>query len=194
MPTDVGPPEPAGNRSPEAAPHGVYRCRGDDRWCAISVGTEAEWAAFKQAIGNPVWTGDTRWATPAGRRQHADEIDQLVTTWTVERTAAQAMLRLQQHDVAAGVVQNARDLADDPQLKERGFYIHLDHPEFGLTTADANPIKLSSSPAQYTTAAPIIGHDDGSILQELIGLSPAEIAELRTQGVISPNEYPHQPV
>ena len=67
------------------------------------------------------------------------------------------MSLLQGQGVPAGVVQNASDLANDPQLRARGFFIELDHPELGKTTIDASPVRLSHSPPEYIRAAPTPG-------------------------------------
>ncbi len=178
------PPEPAGNRSNEAVPYGIYRCRGDDRWCAIGVFSDDEWRGFKRALGNPPWAEDKKLATLSGRLEHADELDKLVEEWTSERTAEEVMALLQGQGVAAGVVQDASDLADDPQLRAAGFFIELDHPELGRTISDATPIKLSDTPAKYSRAAPVAGQDNDYVYGELLGISEDELAELRQQGII----------
>jgi len=137
--------EPLGNSSLQVAPHGVYRCRGDDRWCAIAVFSDEEWQGFCRALGNPPWTGDERFATLPGRLENADELDRLVEAWTREHTAEEVMTWLQEQGVVAGVVQAASDLTSDPQLRARGFFIELDHPELGKTISDGTPIKLSDT-------------------------------------------------
>ena len=176
--------EPVGNSSTEAAPHGVYRCRGDDRWCAIAVFTDEEWLGFKRALGKPPWAEDKRLATLTGRLKHSEELNRLVEGWMKKHTAEEAMALLQGQGVAAGVVQDASDLAQDPQLNERGFFIELDHPELGKTISDAVPIRLSDTPARYTRAAPVLGQDNDYVYRELLGMSQDEIDELREQGVI----------
>jgi len=176
--------EPVGDSSTEAAPHGVYRCGGDDRWCAIAVFTDDEWRGFKQALGNPPWAEAGRFATLSGRLENADELDRLVEKWTSEHTAEEVMALLQEQGVAAGVVQDASDLANDPQLKARGFFIELDHPELGKTISDAVPIRLSDTPAGYTRAAPVLGQDNDYVYGELLGMSQAELVGLSEQGIV----------
>ena len=178
------PPEPAGNHSEEAAPHNVYRCRGDDRWCAIAVFSDDEWQGFQRALGNPPWTEDKRFATLSGRLENAGELDRLVEEWTMGHTAEEVMTLLQGQGVAAGGVQDACDLANDPHLQERGFFIELDHPEIGKTISDGTPIKLSDTPARYNRAAPVSGQDNDYVYQQLLGMSKDEIAELRQQDII----------
>ncbi len=178
------PAEPVGNSSTEAAPHGVYRCQGDDRWCAITVFTDEEWRGFKRALGNPSWAEDNRFAILSGRLENADELNGLVEEWTRQHSAEEVMALLQEYGIAAGVVQSASDLASDPQLKQRGFFIELDHPELGKTTSDATPVRLSDTPAKYNRAAPALGQDNDYVYQQLLGMSEDEVIQLREQGVI----------
>ncbi len=178
------PAEPVGNSSTQAAPHGVYRCRGDDRWCAIAVFTDEEWQGFKRALGNPLWAEDSRFAILSGRLENADELNGLVEEWTRQHSAEEVMALLQEHGVAAGVVQNASDLANDQQLKQRGFFVELDHPELGKTISDATPVKLSDTPAKYHRAAPTPGQDNDYVYKQLLGMSEGEVAELGERGVI----------
>jgi benzylsuccinate CoA-transferase BbsF subunit len=178
------PPEPVGNRSSEAAPHGIYRCRGDDRWCAIAVFSDEEWQGFKHALGNPLWAKENRFSTLSRRLENVDELDRRVGEWTMKHTAEEVMTLLQREGVAAGVVQDASDLADDPQLRARGFFIELDHPELGKTVSGAVPIKLSDTPATYGRAAPVLGRDNDYVCGELLGMSKDEILRLKGEGVM----------
>ena len=94
------------------------------------------------------------------------------------------MALLQKEGVAAGAVQDARDLANDPQLRARGFFVELEHPELGKTISDATPIKLSDTPAVYSRAAPAKGQDNNYVYKHLLGLSEPEVTQLRQQGII----------
>jgi crotonobetainyl-CoA:carnitine CoA-transferase CaiB-like acyl-CoA transferase len=171
--------EPAGNGSSLAVPHNVYRCRGDDAWCAIAVFTDDKWPAFKEALGRPAWAEGRKFATLSGRIHHRRELDGLVAAWTQAHTAGEVMRRLQKSGVAAGVVQNVRDLAADPHLRARGFFVEL-----GETTADASPISMSRAEAGYRRAAPVPGQDNSYVYGQLLGMSDSEIAELRVNGVV----------
>jgi benzylsuccinate CoA-transferase BbsF subunit len=168
----------------ETSFQGVYRCRGEDRWCAVTIATDEEWRIFKEALGSPSWAGDKRFATLTNRLNNKEKLDELIEGWTKEHTAEEVMALLQKSGVAAGVVQSAADLANDPQLRERGFFIELDHPEVGKTVSDASPVRLSDTPARYTRAASLPGQDNDYVYGELLGLSKQEMAELRQRGVI----------
>ncbi|MFC1901770.1 CaiB/BaiF CoA transferase family protein [Chloroflexota bacterium] len=174
----------AGNGSSLAAPHNVYRCRGDDRWCAVAVFTEGQWQGFKKALGEPPWCEDEKFATLSGRLDNREELDKFIGKWMKEHTAEEVMARLQKNGVAAGVVQSAADLAADPQLKARGFFIEMGHPGPGKIVADAAPVKMSRTPATYRRAAPAPGQDNGYVYGQLLGLGESELAGLRENGVI----------
>ena len=176
--------EAVGNNSTKAAPHGVYQCKGDDRWCALAVFSDDQWQGFKRALGNPPWAKDKKLATLNGRLENNKELNRLVEDWTKKHTAEEVMALLQGQGVAAGVVKNASDLAKDPQLKERGFFVELDHPQLGKTISDAVPIRLSDTAARYTRSAPLPGQDNDYVYGELLGMSEGELAELKEQGVV----------
>jgi benzylsuccinate CoA-transferase BbsF subunit len=173
-----------GNRLTYAAPHGAYRCQGDDRWCVIAVFSDAEWRAFGQSIGDPEWCHEERFATLQGRKRNEDELDALVETWTSTKTAEEVMETLQAAGVAAGVVQNARDvLENDPHLQERGYYVFLDHPEAGRTAYDGPGFRLSKTPGRLRPA-PCLGEHTEFVCKEVLHMDDEEIAQLVMQNVL----------
>ena len=116
--------------------------------------------------------------------ENVGDLDRLVEGWTGGHTAEEVMVLLQGQGVAAGVVQDAGDLADDPQLKARGFFVGLDHPELRRVVSDGTPIKLSETPAKYNRAAPVRGQDNSYVYGELLGISENDLTELRRQEII----------
>ena len=168
----------------QAAPHGVYRCRAVDRWCAIAVSTNEEWQGFCRVIGNPEWTRDARFSTLAARQENEEELDRLVGEWTVNHTAEEVMTMMQAAGVAAGVLATGEDLMDkDPQLQHRHLFRELDHPEIGEYRAAGTAFILSKSPSELRSA-PLLGEHNEYALKEILGLSDEEIAELVIEGVI----------
>ncbi|MBI2887024.1 MAG: CoA transferase [Chloroflexi bacterium] len=176
-----------GNRleHPAAAPHGAYRCAGDDRWIAISVFNDQEWQALCEAMGQPEWTRDPRFATPSGRVAHQDDLDRFLEGWTCSQEDYALMELLQGHGIAAGVVQNGVDrFLRDPQLKERGMFVTVEHPEMGTSPVEAVPIRLPEAPATYRRGAPLLGEHSAEVLSRVLGLTPEEIGMLAQDGVI----------
>lgn len=173
-----------GNRLPYAAPHGAYRCQGDDRWCVIAVFSDNQWRALCQAIGEPQWCHEERFATLQGRKQNEDELDRLLEGWTSTRTAEEVMETLQAAGVPAGVVQNARDvLENDSHLKERGYYVYLDHPEAGRTAYDGPGFRLSKTPGRLRPA-PMLGEHTERVCKEVLQMDDEEMAQLVIEGVL----------
>ncbi len=174
--------QPKGNKSDYAAPHGIYRCKGEDRWVAIAVMNDKEWRSFVKAIGSPKWTQSSKYATMENRLKYSDELDKLVETWTVNHPPEAVEEMLQQAGVGAGTVANAKDIDEDPQMNYYNFYRELDHPYMGrLRYYHPAPIKLSE--AETAVDRPVLlGEHTDYICREILGMSQSEIDRLREKG------------
>ncbi len=177
---------PQGNRSDyiPAAPHGCYRCLETDRWCVIAVHNDAEWKALCNVIDRTDWIGDERFLTLSKRREHIEELDKLLGQWTAKHTAEDLVCRLQGAGVPAGVVQNAKDLAKDPQLMARNFFVELRHPILGNTISDTSPIRPSGFTTADWKAAPLLGEDNRYVYIKLLGLKEKELSTYIEKGII----------
>jgi len=177
-------PKAIGNQSLYTAPHGCYRCAGEDNWCVIAVYTEKEWENFCQVLENPSWAREAKFATGVERVRHRAELDPLVQAWTMQHGAYDVMELLQTAGVAAGVVQNAAQLDGDPHLRARGFIVETDHPDMGRIRHGGLPIKLSATPGRVRCHAPLLGQDNQYVLGNLLGLTAEAIEELEKLGVL----------
>ncbi len=173
-----------GNACPYAAPHGAYQCKGDDRWCAIAVFTDQEWQAFCNVLDNPPWTKDPKFTTLIGRKQNEDELNKLVEQWTINFTDEQVMTRMQAAGVNAGVVQSAKNVYEDPQLKHRNFFWELDHKVIGTYSHLGQTSILSKTPAEPQMPAPCLGEHTEYVCTNLLNMSDEEFIELLSAGVI----------
>jgi benzylsuccinate CoA-transferase BbsF subunit len=176
-------PQRIGNASPYAAPHGVYPCRGDDRWCTIAVSTDAEWQSFCWEIGQPGLTEDPRFNTLKNRKQNEEELNRLVGAWTSGLTAESVMERLQAAGVPAGVVGNTADVLSDPQLQERNIYWPMHHAEMGDFTHLGESFQLSKTPARPFSPSPLLGEHTEQICTEMLGMSDDEFVTLMQEGL-----------
>lgn len=172
-----------GNSNDYAAPHGVYRCKGEDRWCAISVFTDVEWRAFSKAMGEPAWSKKPKFSTVIGRKENESQLNRLIEQWTSQHEAEEIMRLLQEAGVAAGVVQNAEDLYNDVQLKERECFWVGNHRELGKFSHLGQPSRLSKTPAKFYRAAPCLGEHMEYICRELLGMSEEEYDECLIEGI-----------
>ena len=172
-----------GNRLPYASPHGVYPCKGDDRWCAITCFNEEEWLALCQAMDLAQLANDSRFATLRARLSHADELDQEISAWTLEWEPFNLMNYLQSKGVAAGVVEDARDTIErDEQLEARGHWVYLDHPEMGKSLYDGPPYRLSKTTGYLRSYAPLLGEHTREVCFEVLGMDKSEFDELKQAG------------
>ena len=176
--------ERMGNRHPSMAPHGCYRCQGEDMWVVISIPSDDAWQKFCQVVGQPSWAEDERFSDVLGRCQHQDELDKLTEAWTVEHDHYQVMRILQQADIPAGAVLDAKELVEEPHLNERGLYEMVTHPEVGTHPYIGMYARLSKTPGSIRKPAPCLGEDNQYVYRELLGLSPEEMAQLEEQGII----------
>ncbi len=172
----------AGNASPYAAPHGVFRCKGDDRWCAITVFTEEEWEAFCRVIGSPDWTKDEKFASFEARKKNEEQLNALIEQWCGDFTPEEVMSLMQEAAVPAGVVKTNQEIFEDPQLNHRRYFQPVEHPEIGKCLQQAWPIKLSESPAEVRHA-PALGEHNEYVLIQILGLTDEEFVAYLEEGV-----------
>ena len=174
-----------GNSSAYAAPHGVYRCKGEgEKWCAIAVSSDGEWRNFCHVIGNPEWTRDPEFATFMGRKEKENELNRFVEEWTLNYTPQEVMRKMQKAGVPAGVVESGEDLVADPQLNHRHTHVVLEHPEIGPHIYQAPPYRFSKTPHKLTMPAPCLGQHNEYVLKEILGMSDDEIADLLVAGAL----------
>ena len=173
-----------GNRHPEASPHGVFACRGEDRWCAISVMSDTQWSALCQAIGRGDWAADAGLGEAAGRKGREDEVEAGLAAWCGERTAEEAQERLQAAGVPAHLVATMADVQHDPQLRARGHFWETDHPVIGPLTYDGPAYLLSETRAGPRNPAPLLGQHTEQVFREVLGYSEDELAELVASGAL----------
>lgn len=176
---------PSGNTHPSWSPQGVYRCLGTDRWLAVSVRDDTEWAALCEVIGRPELATDERTRTAEARRDATHLVDAVLGEWTRTLPADLAAESLQARGIPAGAVQDGRELVEhDPQLRARGFYVRKEHPVAGAFLHEGVPIRLTRTPGAIREAAPVLGADTDAVLKEVAGFSTERIRTLREAGVL----------
>lgn len=185
-------PSRTGNRNPNAAPHGAFRCADDpssvaslDRWIVIACRDDAEWQRAATALGHPEAASDTKFATFAARKQNEDDLEALISSWTRNLKAEEACAVLQAAAVPAGVVQNAQDLLDkDEHIRGRNYYQYVEHPEAGREAHDGPAFHLSETPGYIAGPAPLMGEHTMDVCERIIGLNMDEVADLLAEGVL----------
>jgi len=172
-----------GNRTAGRVPQGVYRCRGDEeRWVAVSVAADAQWAGLRAALGDPEWARDLD--TLPQRAARADELDDRLAAWAAGRDAEDAVETLIAHGVPAGAVNDFRSISSHPVLQARGFFETVDHPVVGTHQVSVLPLRWSGIDRWIREPAPLVGQHNREVLGGVLGLSDEEISELEKAEVI----------
>lgn len=174
-----------GNAHPSRCPHGAYRCAGADNWIAISVHRDGDWLALAAAMGRPDLAADRDLASRAGRHAREAEIDAAISGWTANCDKWQLTRVLQAAGVRAGAVSDARDLADDADLRASGFFAVQHHPEAGTYEYPGLPFHDFPPAEAADLPAPCFGADTRCVLRDWAGMSDAEIDALFTAGACS---------
>jgi benzylsuccinate CoA-transferase BbsF subunit len=173
-----------GNRSDFASPQGVYPCKGEERWIAITVSDEAEWEALCEVMGEPRLAQDKKFAGFKSRKANEDELDERIASWTKTMTREEAMKRLQAKGVPAGMVNDGRDIYEDRQLAHRGFFWGMDHPNLGRRRFESEAFDLSKTPRRLRWPSPLIGEHNEKVCCDILGMSQDEFVELLIEQVL----------
>ncbi len=172
-----------GNRSDRAVPHGAFPCAGEDRWVAVAVWDDDDWATLARTIG---LDDDTtrRFTTFVARAGAVDEVEALVSGWTATRPAAEVAATLQGAGLEAVPVADLADASQDPQLHHRHHFVTLEHPCMGACGYEHNGFRLSDAPATFTRSSPTLGEHNEYVLGEILGVGAAERRRLLEDGVL----------
>lgn len=178
-----------GNRSPYAAPQGLYACKAvapEENYLALSVETDAQWQGLVQALGSPDWARQEKLATHEGRRAHHDEIDTHLKAWLADKDAIAVVELLQSKQVPSATLMDARSSYNYTPFAARHFYEEVDHPVIGKHFIAGTPFRFVSRGDKpwITRYAPTLGQHNHDVLKELLGLSADEIANLEQKQVI----------
>jgi crotonobetainyl-CoA:carnitine CoA-transferase CaiB-like acyl-CoA transferase len=183
--------ERAGNRGPVAAPQNLYLSKDVDPagrpegWVAIAVETDEQWRGLCDALGSPEWADDERFVTAEGRRAAADEIDDLIGSWCLQRPADEIVATLWPAGVPVGKVIGAGFADQLPQLEARRFFEPLTHPLTGESLHSTYPVRFSNGPSRYQhRPAPTLGQDNHDVFCGLLGLGEDEYADLERDDII----------
>jgi crotonobetainyl-CoA:carnitine CoA-transferase CaiB-like acyl-CoA transferase len=175
-----------GNEHAEHVPSNLYQVAGEDQWLALTVQTDQQWETLAALMQQPHLALDTRYRSAEARRIHRESINAIVEVWCRTQHAQEVLQKLQTHGIAAGLVLNSRDLLHDPHLKHRHFYETVQHPEpIGARPIIGRPYKLRFRDAHIKKPGPRFGEDNDTILSEILGKTPAQIAALKASNVLS---------
>jgi crotonobetainyl-CoA:carnitine CoA-transferase CaiB-like acyl-CoA transferase len=176
-------PERLGNRDRWNAPQGLYRCRGEQGWVAVSVADDEAWRSLARAIGEPELGSDPRYADAAGRMARHDELDKLIEAWTVARTPAEAFHLLQAAGVPAGPLLGDEAFVHDPQIRARQWLQPLGSADVGTHLHPG--FAFRGVPQVWRRGSPILGEDNEYVYKKLLGVSDADFERYRQTKILA---------
>jgi crotonobetainyl-CoA:carnitine CoA-transferase CaiB-like acyl-CoA transferase len=178
----------AGNRCSQAAPQGLYPCKGhrpeSEQWLALSVESDEQWCNLKSCLGNPPVLDDEKFQLHVNRLQHHDDLDKVLTGLFKSFSLTQLLEELVKCNVPSGKVWNGTQTSQHPQLRARNFYEEVTHPVVGTHDCVTTPFLSRHIQRWLEKPAPVVGQDNDSILRSILGFSDEKIAELEALGVI----------
>lgn len=169
--------EPEGNMAGGlgALLQGSYRCRGEDNWVAVTVPDGVALSALASVLG----------IEETSEPANVGLVEDTLASWSREQEAWEAMRRLQEAGVPAGVVSKGKDLVDlDPHLKARKAFTTVQHEELGPVQVIKCPIVLDGEPLTVRKAAPLLGEHTEYVLREILSLSEEEYLDCAVNGVV----------
>ena len=185
-------PSRIGNKDFCMAPHGVYPCKGEDRWCAIAVQNETQWHSFIKILGSPGWGNEAEFSNLDVRLQNQERLDKLISEWTKTQDAEELMEMMQREAIPSSIVSKGQDLHGSRHLNDRGFYqpskyftAERGKPAYdwieGQGMASVVPVHMSGTPMVYGDYHNI-GEDNEYVYGEVLGLSQDEIYRMTDNG------------
>ncbi len=178
-----GMPHCLGNRHPNMAPHGIYRCLGDDQWLALACESDAQWIALCDVLMDAGQGVGLERSWPLQQRHaRADSIDCAISAWCRAEHKSTLVEALQRCGVPAGAVNSVPEMAADPQVQARDFFVAY---ERFATPMPGNPIHMPGLDTGEWTPCPRLGEHNREVLEEWLGLGDGQIDDLLNAGVLA---------
>src|SRR5271156_39148 len=178
----AAPRRPASNNPPS----GIYPCKpggpNDYVYLLTSRANPEHWPRLLKLIGREELIGDPRYDKASARVEHASEVDEIIATWTCERTKQEAMAQISGAGVPAGAVFDSMELTNEPSFAKRGILQTVQHGDWQMTMPTW-PVRFDGAPPPIKPA-PLLGEHTAEIFDEWLGLDAAEVEALRKEGVV----------
>jgi crotonobetainyl-CoA:carnitine CoA-transferase CaiB-like acyl-CoA transferase len=155
-----------------------------DAWVVLSPALDSQWQKLAELIGRPEMIDDPRFDTNLNRYYNREPINELLGAWMAAQTAEEALGKLRAARIPAEKVHNIGEMTQNTQVAAREMLVDLGRPGEEAHTVPGFPIKMSLTPATVEGPAPLIGEHNDEVYEELLDLTPSQIAAYREQGVI----------
>jgi crotonobetainyl-CoA:carnitine CoA-transferase CaiB-like acyl-CoA transferase len=172
-----------GNRDADRAPQGLYAGLGDNRWLAVSVGTDSEFAALATVIGAPELISDPRYLDVAARAEHHDELDELIGSWVAQHDITEAFHQLQAAGVPAAPLMDDTMFDNDPHIQARGWVRPLAATDVGTYRHPSHA--YAGVPQAWRRGSPALGEDNEYVYKKILGVSDEDYARYSEMNLLA---------
>ena len=178
---------PLGSAHRVSAPYQALRT--SDGYLNIGAATQPTWEQLCRAIGLEALITDSRFILPGDRKSRQDELAALLEETFTTDTTSNWLKMLEEAGVVAGPIYNMDQVYKDPQVLARKMLVDLEDPDLGTIHNIGIPVKLSSTPGQIRTRAPMLGEHSAEVLLEY-GFNQSEVDQLVSTNVVVENQGP----
>ena len=155
-----------------------------DGWVMLNVVGNSMWHRFCRLLDKEEWVEDERFRDNMARYNNRHLISSLVSIWMEEKTTDEIMRTLDETRIPCGKVNSITEMVTDPQVQAREMLTEIDFPGAGPVLQPGMVVKLSKTPGNVHTRAPLVGEHNQEIYCGLLGLSTDELSGLREKKVI----------
>lgn len=174
-------PEPIGNRHPSISPFSVFSA--SDGYIIVAAGNDFLWKKWCEAVGRNDLADDPRFKTNSDRTEHWELLEEIMNDVIGAKTVEEWLDLFEKSGIPSSPINNLEKVVQHPQVLAREMIVYQEHPVAGRVMMPGIPIKLSKTPGEITTPAPLLGEHTQSILNGL-GYTDDDISRLKEQGVI----------
>ena len=185
-------PAPGGNRHREHAPHGIYRCAGDDNWIAIACESDEQWRSLASALALGQLADDQRFADARSRKHNEDALDTELLRALAQSNLDESVALIRACGVLAAPVNSAPAVMGDPQLQSREYFVPIERAVVGMHLYPGPVARMRETPLRADAPAPLLGEHNRVVFREMLAMSEEEIAELERDGVIGSSPRPYR--
>jgi len=173
---------PIGSMNPHEAPMAAFRCK--DGYIIIATVGNEHWQRFCRAVHRPDWAEDPEYRTKRQRWEKKHLLQEEIEKITAQYTVKEVGEMMDQERVANSPIFNIKQVIEDPHLKDRGYFVDIDHPVIGKAKIPGIPFKMSETPGSVERPSPLVGEHNELILGKYLGMNREEIEKLKGEGAI----------
>ena len=173
---------PIGSMNPHEAPMAAFRCK--DGYIIIATVGNEHWQRFCRAVHRPDWAEDPEYRTKRQRWEKKHILQEEIEKITAQYTVKEVGEMMDQERVANSPIFNIKQVIEDPHLKDRGYFVDIDHPVIGKAKIPGIPFKMSETPGSVERPSPLVGEHNELILGKYLGMNREEIEKLKIEGAI----------